>query len=149
MNGMAIPDNHKLPGNQAQDLLEKGNHLVSSQVMPVGSDAQTNSFATGRYQQHAQEIDMLVVFHAGTLNRRLTTARPRPFERRDPSEAASIFKTQGSAQLATLFLSSAMPLLSTARSPRRCAAGLGAEGAGCSSPYAASHAKRRSDGGAL
>ena len=102
---MAIPHENNRARNTTEDLLEKGNHLFSGQAVPVGLEAQPNSFSLRRNQQHAQEIKTLMMFDAGADDRRLAAASPAALKRRDQREAAFIFESPGSAQLPTLFLS--------------------------------------------
>lgn len=69
MNGMAIPDDDNGTGNSPKDLFKKGDHIFSSEVMPVRLDAQAHSFAIRRYQQYAQKIETLMMVYAGTQDR--------------------------------------------------------------------------------
>lgn len=124
--------------------MEKGNHLFSGQAVPVGLEAQPNSFSLRRNQQHAQEIKTLVMVDAGADDRRLAAASPAALKRRDQREAAFIFESPGSAQLPTLFLSWAVLLPSSAQWLRHPAGGDGVAVADCSNPSDPSHARRSS-----
>ena len=81
VNGMAVPHENDRSRNTTEDLLEKGDHLFSGQAVPIGLEAQPNSFSIRRNQQHAQEIKTLVMFDAGADDRCLTAASPAALER--------------------------------------------------------------------
>lgn len=89
-----------------------------------------------------------MMLDGGAPYRCLAALRPGSLMRRDQRETGFIFQTEDSAQLPTLFLSWATLLLSTVQLPHHRAGTLGAAGAGCSIPSAASHAKPSLDGSA-
>src|SRR5215210_4542752 len=76
------------------------------------------------------------------LDRCLTPPRPSPFERRNQRKPTFILQNEGSAQLATLFLSWAVLLSSIARWLPHRGATVAAAVVGYSSPSAASHARQ-------
>ena len=107
------------------------------------TDTQTNSLAFRRDQQCSQQVETLVMLDGRPLDRCLATPRPGPFERRNKRKTAFIFQNEGSAQLATLFLSSAVPLSSLDRSLPHPDKTVGAGVVGYSNPSAASHTRPR------
>jgi hypothetical protein len=135
MNRMAVPDEDDGTGDGTKDLFEKGDHIFTSQVMPIRLDAQSHSFAIWRDQQHAQKIETLMMVYTSAQEGCLPTTRPGPLERRHQGEAAFIFKTQRGAQLPTLFLSWAIHLPSRSIASSRDGK-VSAEDADCSSPCA-------------
>ena len=143
MNGMAIPDEDNRSRNEIENLSKKANYLFASETMPIRTNTQTNSFPFGRDQQDTQQVEPLAMIDGGSLDRCLSTTRPSPLEWRNERKPAFIFQRQGSAQLATLFLSAAALLPSTARWQIHHDTMAGVAVAGCSSPSAASHARRR------
>ena len=143
VNGMTIPDQHDRSRNETENLSKKMDHLFAGETMPVRTNTQPNSFALGRDQQRSQQIETLVMIDGSPLDRRLAAPRPGPFERRNKRKTAFIFQNQSSAQLATLFLSVAVLLPSTARWQLRPDAVVDVVGVGCSNPSAASRARQR------
>ncbi len=139
---MAIPDQNDGTRHPVENLLKKGDHLCTSQTIPIRTDTQTNSFAFRRDQQSAQQVETLVMIDGGLPYRCLATSRPGPFEWRNKRKTAFIFQNEGRVQLATLFLYWAIPLSSTARWFLHCGVTVVAVVVGCSNPSAASHAKR-------
>ena len=115
VDGMAIPDQDDGTGHSIKNLSKESNYLFACQTMPVRTDTQTNSFAFRRDQQCSQQVETLVMIDGSLPDRGLATPRPGPFERRNQRKTAFIFQNEGSAQLATLFLSWAVPLSSIAR----------------------------------
>lgn len=149
VNGMAVPNQDDWVRNQIENLLQKANYLFACQTMPIRTNAQTKFFALWRYQQDTQQTQAFMVVNGGSQDRRLATPRPTALERRDERKTAFIFKSEGSVQLLALFLSSAIPLPSTALWLPHHGAAVGAVVAGCSSPSAASHARLHSHGSEL
>src|SRR5215211_516502 len=139
---MAIPDHDQGTGHPIENLLKEGDHLFACQTMPIRTDTQTNSFAFRRDQQSSQQVETLVMVDGGLLDRCLTTPRPSPFKWRNQRKTAFILQNEGSAQLATLFLSWAVLLSSTARWLLHRGAMVAAAVVGYSNPSAASHARR-------
>ena len=115
VNRMAIPNHDNGARHPIKNLLKEGNHLFTGQTMPIRTDTQTNSFAFRRDQQGSQQVETLVMINGGLLDRCLTSPRPGPFQWRNQRKTAFILQNEGSAQLATLFLSWAVLLSSTAR----------------------------------
>ncbi len=139
---MAIPDQNDVTGHPTENLLKEDNYLFACETMPIRTDTQTNSFAFRRDQQRSQQVETLVMIDGCPLNRCLTSPRPGPFERRNKGKTAFIFQNEGSAQLATLFLSLAVPLSSTARWLPHFDATVGVAVVGYSNLSAASHARQ-------
>jgi len=139
---VAIPDQDDRTGYSMKNLLKEDDHLFAGETMPVRADTQTNSFAFWRDQQCSQQAQTLVMINGGTLDRRLAPPRPAPFERRNQRKTTFLFQYEGSAQLATLFLSWAVPLSSIARWLPHLGAMVVAAVVGYSSPSAASHARQ-------
>ena len=142
VNWMAIPNHDNRTRHPIKNLLEEGNHLFTCQTMPIRTDTQTNSFAFRRDQKSSQQVKTLVMIDGGLLDRCLATSRPSPFKWRNQRKTAFILQNEGSAQLATLFLSWAVLLSSTARWLLHFGAMVAAAVVGCSNPSAASHARR-------
>ena len=142
VNGMAIPDQDDGPRHPIQNLLKKSNYLFTGQAMPIRTDTQTNSFAFRRDQQSSQQAQTLVMIDGGLPDRCLATSRPGPFERRNQRKTAFILQNEGSAQLATLFLSWAVLLSSTAQWLLHFGARVVAVVVGYSNLSAASHARQ-------
>jgi len=144
VDGMTINHQHQRSGHDPQELLHKGDHLFSGQRMPVRLNTQFYPSALRRNQQRTQQIETLVMGDAGPSLRGLASSGPGTLQRRDQREAAFIFQNEGRAQLPGLFLSWAnLPASTVLPLPHPAAAAL-AEAAGCSIPFAASRAKRRS-----
>jgi len=144
MHRMTVNDQNQRSGDDPQELLDKSDHLFSSQRMPVGLHTEPEPLVLRRNQQGTQQIEALVVRNTGPLDRGLAPAGPGTLQRRDQREAAFICQTEGSAQLATLFLSLAVLRLSSAPPPHPPVAEESVGVAGCSSPSAALRAKRHS-----
>src|SRR5271157_3148089 len=143
MNRMSIDNQHQGSRHDPQELLQEGDHLCSSQRMPIRLNAQLYLSALRRNQQRSQQIETLVVGDAGPSLGGLPSPRPSPLQWRHHGKASFILQSEGSAQLARLFLSSATLPPSTWRSLHHPAAAAPVEAVGCSSPSAASRAKRR------
>jgi hypothetical protein len=139
---MAIPDQNDVTGYPIENLLKEDDYLFTCETMPIRTDTQTNSFAFRRDQQRSQQVETLVMIDGCPLNRCLASPRPSSVKRRDKGKTAFIFQNEGSAQLATLFLSLAVPLSSTAQWLPHFDATVGVAVVGCSNPSAASHARQ-------
>ena len=142
VNWMAIPNHDNGTRHPIKNLLKKGDHLFTCQTTPIRTDTQKNSFAFRRDQQRSQQVETLVMIDRGLLDKCLTAPRPGPLKWRNQRKTAFILQNEGSAQLATLFLSWAVLLSSIAQWLLHFGAMVAAAVVGYSNPSAASHARR-------
>jgi hypothetical protein len=141
---MTVNDQHQGSRHNPQELLKKGDRLFSSQRMPVRLNTEPYAFAVRRNQQRTQQIETLIVSNTGPLNRGVASAGPGALKRRDQRKTAFIGQSEGSAQLATLFLSWAALPLSSVPPPHHSSAAVPVVAVDYSIPSAASHAKQHS-----
>src|SRR5438876_1143276 len=65
MDRMVIPNSNQATRNQAEPLVQKGNHLPTSQAMPVGFDTQSHFLSSGQDQQCTHDIQTHRVVNTG------------------------------------------------------------------------------------
>jgi hypothetical protein len=128
MNRMLIPHQYDGPCDLTQQGLEKGDHFVATDRVPIGLNVRLD-LAFGRAHPHStNQIETFVVLNTGADGRRLSAWRPRALERADQRKPAFIGKNQGGAQRLPLFLSAARHSVSNGRPLHRrvrtCAVGV-------------------------
>ncbi len=141
VGGMVVLNQHDFARDRSQQLLQKSDHLFTTQAMPIRADSQFNLAAIWADRKGTQQVQPLMVRQAGADDRRMSTRRPTPLERRNQREAAFIFKHQRNQQLTPLFLSLARPAASRKQSSPRRFGSPSAAVSGCSSPFGPSGAK--------
>lgn len=134
MDWVSVPYQYNRARHSPKNLSKESNHFLARQAIPVRAQAQADLPASGRNEQHSQQVETLMVINRSPHNRCLSTPRPATFKRRNHRKATFVFKSEGSAQSATLFLSSAALLPSIPGSHHHPVERVDAAGVGDSSP---------------
>ena len=76
MDRMLVPDQHDRACDLTQQVLEKGDHFVPTDRVPIGLNVQLD-LAFGRAHPHStNQIEAFVVLNTGADGRRLSAWRP-------------------------------------------------------------------------
>lgn len=145
MDRMAIPQQHDRSSNVFQQVHQKGDHLLTTDPMPMRLHMQLDPALARTDAQRAQQIEPLVVVGARAYGRRFATGCPSAFQRTEQRKAAFVGQNQGRSQGAPLFLSAARHSVSSGQSPLHRARRYGVVDAGNSNPNVVTDARHHWD----
>ena len=83
MNGMVVPDQDNRTCNAPQDLFEKKDHMLTTQIHSKGSCRQLHFSSTRTDQESTEQVQSLMVVQTGVGTRRLSTGCPTASEWRN------------------------------------------------------------------
>lgn len=76
MNGMVVPNQDNRTCNALQKLMEKKNHVFTTQILSKGSDRQVHFSSTRTDQESTEQVQSLMVIQTGIGTRCLSARRP-------------------------------------------------------------------------
>jgi hypothetical protein len=148
MDGMLVPEQHDGTRDVLQQVLEKGDHLVPTDRVPIGLHVQLDLAFARAHPQSTNQIEAFVVLNARADGRRLSAWRPGALQWADQRKPAFIGKNQAGAQRLPLFLSGARHSVSNGRPLHRRVRTCAVAVFGNSSLNVVRHTKHRSAGSA-
>ena len=115
MDRMLVPHQHDGPCDLRQQVLEKGDHFVPTDRVPIGLNVQLDLAFSRAHPHSTDQIEAFVVLNTGADGRRLSAWCPGALQWADQRKPAFIGKNQRGAQRLPLFLSAARYSVSNGR----------------------------------
>lgn len=148
MDRMFVPHQHDRACNLRQQVLEKGDHFVATDRVPIGLNVQLDLAFSRTHPHRTDQIEAFFVLDTGADGRRLSAWRPGALQWADQRKPAFIGKNQGGSQRLPLFLSAARYSVSNGQPLHRRVPTCAVVVFGNSTPNAVTHTTHRSAGSA-